>query len=124
VEAGDLIAVRESGRKTWNLCSVRWIRRLKDVSQMGLQLISTQAMAYAAAARLDDGSFSSYRRAFLIPSGRQGQVPPSLLTASLPFQEYHAVRLKLDTAITNGKLEGSLLATAKLRQFAISLPNS
>lgn len=123
VEAGDLIAVREAGRHSWNLCSVRWIRRLKEVSQMGLQLISTQAMAYAAAARLDDGSFSSYRRAFLIPSARQGQVPASLLTASLPFQEYHAVRLKLGAEVSNGKLEGSLLASAKLRQFAITLPN-
>ncbi len=120
LEAGDLIAVREAGRRTWNLCVVRWIRRQKDVTQVGVQLISTQAQAFAASAQYEDGNYSSFMRAFYLPAARHGQGPAHLLSPAMPFQEYQPVRLRQDGQTTNGKLENCVLATAKLRQFAIT----
>lgn len=118
LEAGELIALREAGRRSWNLCVVRWIRRLKTASQMGLQLISTQAQAFAASAQYDDGSYSDYMRAFYVPAARQGLTPASLVTAPMPFQEHQSVRLKQDDRTVPAKLEKCIFATAKLRQFA------
>lgn len=124
VEAGELIAVREEGRRTWNLGVIRWIRKLKSGSQLGVQLLSTQPVPYGAAFMYDMGGYSDYMRALHIPAPASAEYPPSLLTASVPFQENSRVRLKQEDTELEVRLTKCVLSTSKIRLFAFDTLSS
>lgn len=120
LEAGDLIAIREQGRRSWNLCMVRWLRRLKDGPQVGLKRLANNPQPLALSARLDDGDFCPFMRGFWLP-GNQQPGGKTLLAPSLPFQAGHSIRVKVDGNITTGRLDQCTGGSAKVRHFTVSM---
>lgn len=120
LEAGDLIAIREQGRRSWSLCMVRWLRRLKDGPQVGLKRLANNPQPIALSARLDDGDYCPFMRGFWLP-GAQQPGGKTLLAPSLPFQAGHNIRVKVDGAITTGRLEQCTGGSAKVRHFTVNM---
>lgn len=124
VEAGELIGVREQGRRSWSIGVIRWIRKLKAGSQLGVQLISAQPVPYGASFMYDMGGYSDFMRALHIPAPSDPDQPPSLLTASVPFQEQGRVRLKQDDTELDVRLNRCILSTSKVRLFTFETLSS
>ncbi len=118
VEAGELIAVKEDSRRSWSLGVIRWIRKLKNGSQLGVQLLTTQPVPYGASFMYDMGGYSDYMRAMHIPAPTSSELPPCLLTASIPFQEDSRVRLKQEDTEVDVRLTKCVLSTSRIRLFA------
>ncbi len=120
LEAGDLIAIREQGRRSWNLCMVRWLRRLKDGPQVGLKRLANNPQPIALSARLDDGDYCPFMRGFWLP-GAQQSGGKTVLAPSLPFQAGQSIRVKLDGHVTTGRLDQCTGGSAKVRHFTVSM---
>lgn len=120
IESGELIGIREQGRRVWSIGVVRWIRQLKHASQLGVQLLSNQPVPYGAAVMYDMGGYSDYMRAIHIPAPAMPNQPATLLTATVPFQVGSRVRLKQDDVVTDVRLEQSQFSTSKLKLFSFS----
>jgi hypothetical protein len=118
IEAGELIGIREPDRRVWSIGVVRWIRQLKGGSQLGIQLLTTQPVPYGAASVFDMGGYSDYMRAIHIPSPAMANQPPSLLTASVPFQENTRVKLKQEDNVIDVRLGKSVFSTSKFKLFS------
>lgn len=120
IDAGDVIAIREHAKRDWSLGVIRWIRKLKNHSLLGVQLLATKPQPVAAACNYDDGGFSDFMRAFLLPSHHPKE-PADLLTAHVLFDEHTRVRVKLDSEskASEAKLGECQLSTGKVRAFAL-----
>ncbi len=120
VEAGEIIGLREQGRRSWSIGVVRWIRQIKGGSQLGIQILTTQPVPFGAAVTYDFGGYSDYMRAIHIPHPlREGQ-PPAILTASVPFQENARARLKQDDVVTEVRLSRCIFSTSRVKLFAFN----
>jgi hypothetical protein len=117
-EAGELIGIRETGRRAWSIGIIRWIRQTKTTSQMGVQILCNQPVPYGASVTLDNGLESDYMRVIHIPSPNMPDQPPSLLTTMIPFQEGRRAELKQDDHITSVRLGKSIYSTSKLNLFS------
>lgn len=120
LEAGDVIAIREQGRRSWNLCMVRWLRRLKDGPQVGLKRLANNPQPLAISARLDDGDYCPFMRGFWL-SGPAQPSGKSVLVPSLPFQSGQTVKIKFEGHLSSGRLDQCSGGSAKVRQFDISI---
>ncbi len=118
MEAGELIGLREPDRRVWSIGVVRWVKQLKGGSQMGIQLLTNQPVPYGAASVFEMGGFSDYMRAIHIPTSTVADQAPSLLTASVPFQENTRVKLKQDDNVIDVRLTRCLFATSKFKLFS------
>lgn len=118
VEAGELIGIREPDRRVWSIGVVRWIRQLKGGSQLGIQLLTNQPVPYGAATVFDMGGYSDYMRAIHIPAPAMANQPPSLLTASVPFQENTRVKLKQEDSVIDVRLSKCVFSTSKFKLFS------
>ena len=124
VEAGELIGIREPDRRVWSVGVVRWIRQLKGASQLGVQLLTNQPVPYGAASVFDMGGFTDYMRAIHIPAPSMANQPPSLLTASVPFQENTRVKLKQEDSVIDVRLTKCIFATGKFKLFSFETLSS
>lgn len=124
MEAGELIGIREQGRRAWGIGIVRWIRQLKNASQLGVQLITNQPVPYGAAIMYDMGGYSDHMRAIHIPAPVIPELAPGLLTSAIPFQESSRVKLKQDGQDVDIRLNRCTLSTSKLRIFSFDTLNS
>ncbi len=123
IEAGELIGIREAGRRSWSIGTVRWIRQMKKTSQMGVQLLCNQPIPYGASVMLDNGIESDYMRVIHIPAPTMSDQPPSLLTTAIPFQEGRRAELKQDDHTTAVRLGKSVFSTGKLKLFGFETIN-
>lgn len=124
IEAGELIGLREQGRRAWSVGVIRWIRQLKNASQLGIQLLSSQPVPYGAAVMYDMGGYSDHMRAIHLPSPIMPDQPPSLLTASAPFHENSRVKLKQDEQNIDIRLQKCVFSTSKIRLFSFETLSS
>ena len=97
---------------------VRWVKQLKGGSQLGIQVLTNQPVPYGAASVFDMGGFSDYMRAIHIPTSGNADQAPSLLTASVPFQENTRVKLKQDDNVIDVRLNKCLFSTSKFKLFS------
>lgn len=118
VEAGELVGIKEAGRKSWNLGVVRWVKQLKQASQLGIQLLSNHPSASGIAQIYDMGGFSDYMRAILLPPSKFGEIPATILTAKAPFQDMTKAKLLSDHKATTIKLDRCLFSTGSIKQFS------
>ena len=118
IEAGELIGLREPDRRVWSIGVVRWIKQLKGGSQLGVQVLTHQPVPYGAACVFDMGGYSDYMRAIHIPNPNMANQPPSLLTASVPFQENVRVKLKQEDSVIDVRLNKCVFATSKFKLFS------
>ena len=118
VEAGELIGIKELGRRTWSIGVVRWIKQLKQASQLGIQLLSTSPKPYGVAQVFDMGGYADYSRAIYIPSSRFSSSSASILTPGVPFQEFDKVKILDGDQEWSAKLERNIFASGNIRQFS------
>ena len=118
IDAGDVIAIREHAKRDWSLGVIRWIRKLKSHSLIGVQLVSTKPQAVAASCNYDDGGYSDFMRAFTFPNPPP-QHGSGLLTANILFDENTKIKLKLDSNSkpSLAKLVSCQLTTGKAKAF-------
>ncbi len=117
VSAGEVIGIKEAGKRTWSVGVIRWVRQLKKASQLGIQLLANNAKPYAIAQTYDMGGYSEYMRALFLPPSKFGQGNPSLLTASAPFQEFDKVKIVDGERESTAKLDRMVFSTKSCRQF-------
>ncbi len=117
VSAGEIIGIKEVGKRTWGVGVIRWVRQLKNASQLGIQLLSNNAKPYAIAQTYDMGGYSEYMRALFLPPSKFGQGNPTLLTASAPFQEFDKVKIIDGEKESTAKLDRVVFFTKSAQQF-------
>lgn len=116
VHAGEIVGVRETGKRTWSIGVIRWIKQLKNASQLGVQILANNAKPYALAQNLD-GGYYEFMRALFLPPTKFGHGHPTLLTASNPFREQDSVKLLDGEKEWRAKLDKVVFSTKSLQQF-------
>jgi hypothetical protein len=114
---GQLLGIREAGKKQWHLAIIRWVRQLKGASQMGVQTLALDAKPAAASLVYDLGGCSDPMRVLLVPPSHEGKSYPTLITAAVPFQAFSRIRLQTSADTRLLTLDQSVYATDKIRQF-------
>lgn len=117
VSAGEIIGIKEMGKRTWGVGVIRWVRQLKKASQLGIQLLANNAKPYGIAQTYDMGGYSEYMRALFLPPTKFGQGNPTLLTASAPLQEYDKVKIVDGEKESTAKLDRVVFFTKSAQQF-------
>lgn len=120
ISAGDVVIIREHAKRDWGVGVIRWIRQLKQHSILGVQLINSKPQAVGASCHYQEGGYSDFMRAFLLPSLHSHQ-NPSLLTANLLFNEQTKVKIK--TTASNPPVQSKILhcqiTTGKVKVFEL-----
>jgi cyclic-di-GMP-binding protein len=93
VKAGELLGIREEGRRKWSLAVVRWMQQTRNATLLGLQILAPQAVPLAAAVVLKTGAKSEFLRVLQVPPLKAINQPATLITNALSFHEYGKVRL-------------------------------
>ncbi len=124
VESGDLVTIKEYGKRVWTVGVVRWIRQKKQASQLGVQVLSDKAQPYAIALTYDMGGYSDYMRALFLPQSQFTDDPPTLITPSAPFQEYDRVRILDGKKTLTAKLDERIFSTGSIQQFSFHAVDS
>src|SRR5690625_7058051 len=68
VKAGELLGMREQGRRKWSVAVVRWMRQSRNATLLGLQVLSPHAVALAAAVVHKTDARSEYLRVLQLPA--------------------------------------------------------
>lgn len=125
LEAGELIGVRGPHEHSWSIGVIRWIRQLKGASQLGLQLLTDEAVPYGVAIMYDMGGYSDYTRAIHIAAPAIPGLPQCLLTSAVPFQENLRVKMKQESTETDIRLKKCVYSTGKIKLFSFEqlVPN-
>ena len=118
VEAGELLGIKEVGRRTWSIGVVRWIKQVRQGSQLGIQLLSSNPKPYGIAQTYDMGGYAEFSRSIYIPSSRFGSTSASLLTPAVPFQAFSNVKILDGDQEYSAKLERNLFSSGSIAQFA------
>lgn len=117
VTAGELLSVKELGQRPWKLCIIRWVRQLKNASQIGLQLIATDARPIGIAQNQGADDNSDYMRAFLIPASKLGVKRHTILAASSPLKELDTIHVINEQKQWDVKLDRVVFSTKSVQQF-------
>lgn len=117
LKAGELVGIRQSGRHSWSVGVVRWVRQYRGESQLGIQTLANHPRPYAVAQSYDMGGYSDYMRALYLPATQNGRQSASLVTASAPFKELDKVKVFDGERAATAKLNKVIFATGSLQQF-------
>lgn len=117
IKAGELLGLREPGRRKWSIGVVRWLRQNKGATQLGVQILAPMATPYGASMVLQSGANSEYMRVLMLPELKAINQPSSLLTAVVPFQEYCKVRLNQHGEEQTVQLTRRIFSTGSVSQF-------
>ena len=117
LEAGELIGIKEIGKRTWSVGAVRWIKQLKQASQMGIQILSSTPKPYGIAQIYDMGGYSDYSRAIYLPSSRFDNGAMSILAPAVPFSEFDKVRILDGDQEWQAKLGRTHFSSGNIKQF-------
>jgi|GEM_PF-657465 len=117
LQAGEFIGIKSMGKRTWSLAVVRWIKQLKDASQLGIQVLISNPIAAGAAQVYDMGGQSDFMRAFLGASGGTNNTL-SLVTSAKPFQEYDSLKLYDGDEVYSVKINECLFSSSSVKQFS------
>ncbi len=118
VEGGELLGIKEIGRRTWSIGVVRWIKQVHQGSQLGIQLLSTNPKPYGIAQTYEMGGYADFSRSIYIPSSRFGSSSSSILTPAVPFQAFSNVKILDGDQEYSAKLERNLFSSGSIAQFA------
>ncbi|MBU2985516.1 PilZ domain-containing protein [Saccharophagus degradans] len=120
IQAGEIIAIKELGRLHWSVAVIRWVKQLKQASQLGIKVISQHPKASAIAQVYDMGGHSDYMRAIHVSQKTDGRTQPTLITATAPFGEGGKAKLLNGEQTLSIKLGKCLFSTSNIKQFAFT----
>jgi hypothetical protein len=88
VKAGELLGLRDASRTRWIIGAIRWVNQTKNATQLGIQILSTQALPIGLAIIHKAGNSSEYLRALEIPASNANKNMGSMITNSISFHEH------------------------------------
>lgn len=118
IQAGELIVIKELGRLHWSIAVIRWVKQLKQASQLGIKVISQHPRASAISQVYDMGGQSDFMRAIHVNHKIQGRTVPTLITATAPFVENGKAKLLNGEQTLTIKLDKCLFSTSNIKQFS------
>lgn len=121
IQAGEILAVRESEKQPWSIAVIRWIRHAKQKgTQIGIELLAPHARPCGVQLLQKTGAPSEYMRGLLLPELSSIGQPATLITPRVPFQSGNKVSLRHTDEEQKCVLEKRIAATASFSQFELS----
>jgi len=95
LQVGELLGLHAGTDQSWQLAVVRWIYLVvhEGNTQMGVQLLSQQAVPCGLRLLHKEREGSQYLRALSLPENAHANLPALLMVPLLPFQAGHKVRV-------------------------------
>ncbi len=121
VQAGELMAIRETEKQPWSIAVIRWIRQAKQKgTQIGIELLAPSAQPCGVQLLNRTGAPSEYLRGVLLPELSSIGQPATLITPRVPFQTGNKVSLRYAETEQKCVLEQRIAATGSFNQFELS----
>lgn len=124
LQAGEILGVREQPSHPWSVAVVRWIRQVRQCTQVGIELLAPSASPCGVRLIQKIGNSSEFLRGLLLPEISVVNQAATLITPRLPFQSGSRISLLHDGREDNGHLLRKLSATGSVSQFELKLINS
>ncbi len=119
VKAGELLALRQPGRRSWQLAVIRWVTQQRGSTLLGLQLMASNAIPIAISMTHKTGGESDYMRGLKLPEQTLPKQSESLITPSMPFTEKAKVRILKSGETEKAQLNTCLFSTGSISQFTM-----
>lgn len=118
LQAGEIIGIQDPTSQGWSVAVVRWIRQVKSGgTQMGIELVAPHAQPCGLQLVRTNEANSPYLRALLLPEISAVEIPASLLTPRLPFQEGNKVLININGDERLANLTKRVTSTGSFNQF-------
>ncbi|MCK9534564.1 MAG: molecular chaperone [Pseudomonas sp.] len=122
LQAGEIIALRETTDKAWTTAVVRWIRQAGTSStQMGIELIAPNAQPCGLQLLRSGDLSSNFLRALLVPEIPALSRSASLIVPRIPFHEGNQVIINQRGKELKAVLTKRLMNTGSVNQFEFNL---
>lgn len=122
LQAGEIIALRESQNKAWVTAVIRWIRQAgSTTTQLGIELIAPNAQPCGLQLLRSGGQPSQFLRALLVPEIPALSRPASVISPRIPFQEGNKVAINQYGKELRATLAKRSIHTGSISQFEYRL---
>lgn len=122
LQAGEIIALRETQKKAWVTAVIRWIRQAgATTTQIGIELIAPNAQPCGLQLLRGNGQPSQFLRALLVPEIPALSRPASVIAPRIPFQEGHKVAINQYGKELRATLTKRSIHTGSISQFEYRL---
>ncbi len=119
LQAGEMLGIRDSASQGWSIAVIRWIRQVRGGgTQMGIELVAPHAQPCGLQLVRSRDDHSQYLRGLLLPEISAIDLPATLLTPRLPFQEGQKVLINTHGEEHRAGLDRRVASTHSFNQFA------
>lgn len=118
---GELIALREEKSPRWCVAVIRWLRQENKRISMGVELISPRAIPVAVRAIQKRGGPTDFARGLMLPAIKGLNLPATLITPRVPFEERQKVHIQRQGIQTTAQLLESQLKTESVNRFTFRM---
>ncbi|MGF6327307.1 hypothetical protein ABH909_000185 [Pseudomonas sp. BS3782 TE3695] len=119
LQAGEMVGIEDAAGQGWSIAVVRWIRQVRGGgTQMGIEQVAPCAEPCGLQLMRAHDEHSQYLRGLLLPAISAIDLPATLLTPRLPFQEGNKVLINTNGEERRAGLEHRLASTNSFNQFA------
>ncbi|WP_030130336.1 hypothetical protein [Pseudomonas sp. QTF5] len=122
LQAGEMVGIEDAAGQGWSIAVVRWIRQVRGGgTQMGIEQVAPCAEPCGLQLMRSGDEHSQYLRGLLLPAISAIDLPATLLTPRLPFQEGNKVLINTNGQERRAGLERRVASTNSFNQFAYRL---
>ena len=122
LQAGEMVGIEDAVGQGWSIAVVRWIRQVRGGgTQMGIEQVAPCAEPCGLQLMRSHDEHSQYLRGLLLPAISAIDLPATLLTPRLPFQEGNKVLINTNGEERRAGLERRVASTNSFNQFAYRL---
>lgn len=119
LQAGEMVGIEDAAGQGWSIAVVRWIRQVRrGGTQMGIEQVAPCAEPCGLQLMRAHDEHSQYLRGLLLPAISAIDLPATLLTPRLPFQEGNKVLINTNGEERRAGLERRVASTNSFNQFA------
>ncbi|WLI12141.1 MULTISPECIES: molecular chaperone [Pseudomonas] len=119
LQAGEMVGIEDAAGQGWSIAVVRWIRQVRGGgTQMGIAQVAPCAEPCGLQLTRSHDEHSQYLRGLLLPAISAIDLPATLLTPRLPFQEGNKVLINTNGEEHRAELERRVASTNSFNQFA------
>ncbi|MBV4463309.1 molecular chaperone [Pseudomonas sp. SWRI79] len=119
LQAGEMVGIEDAAGQGWSIAVVRWIRQVRGGgTQMGIEQVAPCAEPCGLQLMRSGDEHSQYLRGLLLPAISAIDLPATLLTPRLPFQEGNKVLINTNGEERRAGLERRVASTNSFNQFA------
>jgi hypothetical protein len=119
LQAGEMVGIEDAAGQGWSIAVVRWIRQVRGGgTQMGIEQVAPCAEPCGLQLMRAHDEHSQYLRGLLLPAISAIDLPATLLTPRLPFQEGNKVLINTNGEERRAGLERRVSSTNSFNQFA------